>query len=86
MWPFSAFMLPKGMVSSAQLKVGETYKQLSDRHSTGFDKCKTLTRKEHLGNGKYYKLTFHNGEKRRGQFINFTDKPLFKKCRTRRRK
>lgn len=45
MWPFSAFAPTKGMLTTAQLKVGERYKQLSDRHATGFDTCKTLTRK-----------------------------------------
>jgi len=84
-WPFSAFMQPNGMLSTKELKVGETYKQLSHRHATGFDACKTLTRKQHLTDGKYYKLTFHNGKKRRGQFYNSTDKPLFKRCATRRR-
>ena len=76
MWPFSAFMQPKGMLSTKELKVGETYKQRSHRHATGFDACKTLTRKQHLTDGKYYKLTFHNGKKRRGQFYNSTDKPI----------
>jgi hypothetical protein len=84
-WPFSAFMQPKGMLSTKELKVGETYKQLSHRHATGFDACKTLTRKQHLTDGKYYELTFHNGKKRRGKFYNSTDKPLFKRCATRRR-
>lgn len=84
-WPFSAFMQPKGMLSTKELKVGETYKQLSHRHASGFDTCKTLTRKQHLRDGKYYKLTFHNGKKRRGQFYNSTDNPIFKKCVTRRR-
>ena len=86
MWPFSAFMQQKGMLSTKELKVGETYKQFSHRHATGFDACKTLTRKKHLSDGKYYELTFHNGKKRRGKFYNFTDKPLFKKCATRRRR
>ena len=86
MWPFSAFMQPKGMLSTKELKVGETYKQRSHRHATGFDACKTLTRKQHLTDGKYYELTFHNGKKRRGKFYNFTDKPLFKRCVTRRRR
>jgi hypothetical protein len=84
-WPFSAFMQPKGMLSTKELKVGETYKQLSHRHAAGFDACKTLTRKQHLTDGKYYELTFHNGKKRRGKFYNSTDKPLFKRCATRRR-
>jgi hypothetical protein len=67
-WPFSAFMQPKGMLSTKELKVGETYKQLSHRHATGFDACKTLTRKQHLTDGKYYKLTFHNGKRAAGSF------------------
>lgn len=75
-----------GMLSTKELKVGETYKQFSHRHATGFDACKTLTRKQHLSDGKYYELTFHNGKKRRGKFYNITDKPLFKRCATRRRR
>jgi hypothetical protein len=75
-----------GMLSTKELKVGETYKQFSHRHATWFDACKTLTRKKHLNDGKYYELTFHNGKKRRGKFYNFTDKPLFKRCATRRRR
>jgi hypothetical protein len=86
MWPFSAFMQSNGMLSTKELKVGETYKQRSHRHATGFDACKTLTRKQHLSDGKYYELTFHKGKKRRGKFYNFTDKPLFKRCVTRRRR
>ena len=86
MWPFSAFMQPNGMLSTKELNVGETYKQRSHRHATGFDACKTLTRKQHMSDGKYYELTFHNGKKRRGKFYNFTDKPLFKRCATRRRR
>jgi hypothetical protein len=74
----------KGMLTTAQLKVGERYKQLSDRHATGFDACKTLTRKEHLRDGKNYGLTFHKGKKLIGKFYNMTDKPLFKRCATRR--
>lgn len=86
MWSFSAFMQqPKGMLSAKDLQVGTTYKQLATRRA-GFDTCKTLTRKQHLRDGKYYKLTFHNGKKRRGQFYNWTDKPLFKKCVTRHRR
>ena len=84
MWPFSAFAPTKGMLTTAELKVGERYKQLSDRHATGFDTCKTLTRKEHLS--KNYGLTFHIGKKRIGQFYNTTDKPIFKRCATRRRR
>ena len=76
----------KSMLSTKELKVGETYKQFSHRHATGFDACKTLTRKQHLSDGKYYELTFHNGKKRRGKFYNITDKPLFKRCATRRRR
>jgi hypothetical protein len=76
----------KSMLSTKELKVGETYKQLSHRHATGFDACKTLTRKQHLTDGKYYELTFHNGKTRRGKFYNSTDKPLFKQCATRRRR
>ena len=86
MWPFSAFTPTKGMLSTAELKVGERYKQLSDRHTTGFDTCKTLTRKEHLRDGKNYALTFHKGKKRIGKFYNTTDKPMFKRCATRRRR
>jgi len=82
MWPFSAFAPTKGMLTTAELKVGERYKQLSDRHATGFDTCKTLTRKEHLT--KNYGLTFHIGKKRIGKFYNTTDKPIFKRCATRR--
>ena len=84
MWPFSAFAPTKGMLTTAQLKVGERYKQLSDRHATGFDTCKTLTRKEHLS--KNYGLTFHKGKKRIGKFYNTTDKPIFKRCATRSRR
>lgn len=84
MWPFSAFAPTKGMLTTAELKVGERYKQLSDRHATGFDTCKTLTRKEHLS--KNYALTFHQGKKRIGKFYNITDKPIFKRCATRSRR
>jgi len=74
-----------GMLTTAELKVGERYKQLSDRHASGFDTCKTLRRKEHLRDGKKYGLTFHMGKKRVGNFYNITDKPIFKRCGTRRR-
>ena len=84
MWPFSAFAPTKGMLTTAELKVGERYKQLSDRHVTGFDTCKTLTRKEHLS--KNYALTFHKGKKLIGKFYNTTDKPIFKRCATRSRR
>ena len=84
MWPFSTFMQPNGMLTTAELKVGERYKQLSDRHATGFDACKTVTRKEHMS--KNYALTFHQGKKRIGKFYNITDKPIFKRCATRRRR
>lgn len=73
-----------GLLTTAELKVGERYKQLSDRHATGFDTCKTVTRKEHLRDGKNYALTFHQGKKRIGKFYNITDKPIFKRCATRR--
>jgi len=74
-----------GMLTTAELKVGERYKQESDRHASGFDTCKTLSRKEHLRDGKKYGLTFHIGKKRVGKFYNITDKPIFKRCGTRRR-
>jgi hypothetical protein len=76
----------KGMLTTAELKVGERYKQLSDRHATGFDTCKTLTRKDNLRDGKNYGLTFHIGKKRIGKFYNTTDKPIFKRCATHRRR
>ncbi len=44
-------MQSNGMLSTKELKVGETYKQRSHRHATGFDACKTLTRK-HFTTGK----------------------------------
>ena len=86
MWPFSAFMQPKGMLSTKELQVGKTYKQRNTRLAAGYDPCKTLTRKKHLRDGKYYELTFHIGKKPSGRFYNSTDNPIFKRCATRRRR
>ena len=85
MWPFTAFMQPKGMLSTKELQVGKTYKQRNTRLAAGYDPCKTLTRKKHLRDGKYYELTFHIGKKPSGRFYNSTDNPIFKRCATRRR-
>jgi len=43
---------------------------------------------QHLNaqNGTRYALTFENGKKRRWQFYNFTEKPGFKACKTRRKR
>ena len=84
MWPFSAFIQPKGMLSTKELRVGKTYKQRNTRLAAGYDPCKTLTRKKHLIDGKYYELTFHIGKKPSGKFYNSTDNPIFKRCATRR--
>ena len=81
MWPFTAFIQSKGMLSTQELQVGKTYKLRNPRLAAGYDACKTLTRKKHLSDGK---LTFHVGKKRRGRFYNSTDKPIFKRCATRR--
>lgn len=86
MWPFTAFMQPKGMLSTKELQVGKTYKQRNTRLAAGYDPCKTLTRKKHLRDGKYYELTFHIGKKPAGRFYNSTDNPIFKRCATRRRR
>ena len=71
------------MFAAKELKVGKRYKVPTHR---GMGPCSTLTRKRHLANGTRYALTFDNGKKRRGQFYNFTDKPVFKACQTRRQK
>ena len=84
MWPFTAFIQPKGMLSTKELQVGKTYKQRNTRLAAGYDPCKTLTRKKHLRDGKYYELTFHIGKKPSGRFYNSTDNPIFKRCATRR--
>ena len=84
MWPFSALMgTSKDMVTAKELKIGKRYKVPSHR---GLGPCSTLTRKQHLANGTRYALTFENGKKRRWQFYNFTEKPVFKSCQTRRRR
>lgn len=70
------------MFTAKELKVGKRYRVPTHR---GMGPCVTLTRKQHLANGTRYALTFHNGKKRRGQFYNFTEKPVFKACQTRRR-
>jgi hypothetical protein len=85
MWPFSALMgtSSKNMFTARELKVGKRYKVPNNR---GMDPCSTLTRKRHLANGTRYALTFDSGKKRRWQFYNFNDNPVFKACQTRRRK
>ena len=84
MWPFSALMgTSKDMVTAKELKIGKRYKVPSHR---GLGPCSTLTRKQHLANGTRYALTFENGKKHRWQFYNFTEKPVFKSCQTRRRR
>ena len=84
MWPFTAFIQPKGMLSTKELQVGKRYKQRNTRLAAGYDPCKTLTRKKQLRDGKYYELTFHIGKKPSGRFYNSTDNPIFKRCATRR--
>jgi len=71
------------MFTAKELKVGKRYRVPTHR---GMGPCVTLTRKQHLANGTRYALTFHNGKKRRGQFYNFTEKPVFKACQTRRKR
>jgi hypothetical protein len=84
MWPFTAFIQPKGMLSTKELQVGKTYKLRNTRLAAGYDPCKTLTRKTHLIEGKYYELIFHKGKTPSGRFYNSTDNPIFKRCATRR--
>jgi hypothetical protein len=84
MWPLTALMQPKGMLSTKELQVGKRYKQRNARMAAGYDPCKTLTRKTHLRDGKYYELIFHIGKKPSGRFYNSTDNPIFKRCATRR--
>ena len=88
MWPFSVLMgtSSKNMFAAKELKVGKRYKVPTHGAKDGLGPCVTLTRKQHLTNGTRYALTFHNGKKRRGQFYNFTEKPVFKACQTRRRR
>jgi len=86
-WPFSVLFGSKGMLTTRELRVGRTYKLRNLRMSAGFDRCKTLTRKKHLKDGKYYELTFHDkANLPSGKFYNSTDKPIFKRCVTRRRR
>ena len=87
MWPFSALMgtSSKNMFTARELKVGKRYRTPTNRSKDGLAPCKTLTRKRHLANGIRYALTFDNG-KRRSQFYNFNDNPVFKACQTRRQR
>ena len=71
------------MLSTKELRVGKTYKQRNPRLAAGYDPCKTLTRKKHLRDGKYYELTFHIGKKPSGRFYNSTENPIFKRCASR---
>ena len=71
------------MFTASELKVGKRYKVPTHR---GMGPCVTLTRKRHLANGTRYALTFDSGKKRRWQFYNFTENPVFKACQTRRRR
>ena len=72
------------MFTARELKVRKRYRVPTNR-AFRLGPCSTLTRKRHLANGTRYALTFDNGKKRRWQFYNFTDKPVFKSCQTRRR-
>ena len=83
MWPFSLFK-SNDMFTAKELKVGKRYKAPTHRAKNGLGPCVTLTRKRHLANGTKYALTFDSG-KRRWQFYNLTEKPVFKACQTRRR-
>ena len=75
----------KNMFTARELKVGKRYRTPTNRSKDGLAPCKTLTRKRHLANGIRYALTFDNG-KRRSQFYNFNDNPVFKACQTRRQR
>jgi hypothetical protein len=88
MWPFSLLIGPSSkndMLTANELKVGNRYRVPKYGVKGGLGPCVTLTRKQHLANGTRYALTFHNGKTRKGQFYNFTEKPIFKACQTRRR-